>query len=522
MSKDTITAKLKPGIETLRFYVGQSVYFNLNEIVEVRDINGNILPQVNYLDSASNIRIDYVCTSNPSLDLTSFRFDKSPTSNIWDEVSVDTTNYGAQILKFENNPTLPSIGFILIKVIYRKGISILVESFTYLKINYEVVEQPTDLIGYIPPSSMIANDDLTIVSEKEARIDLLTKDSTSGSTWIVENLPVGMTFNGGNRIEGIPKIIDDYDVIIKLIYKEEYNGPIMEDVKTITISVVAGKPEIVTSGFEQFYSQGQGVYIPVINLSVGNDTKNQLLATHNPESYTATGLPAGLTINNSGQIVGSPSDVGVYLTSIYATNSLGDGPSQIFKFNIAHPSSSTPTSPTFLKNDGVDIFFDLQSRALTLTPPKAEAEIASDTKVINSLVADRLMVKTGETLWLNVRFVKGTTPLDPVATGLRFGVAGKLGGPLLMEGDTFTKVGEGSSAYYRMRVAPIENEFSAIIDDYYDDDAVEQISAANENQPSSSGEVEGLCEVALTTGTGETIAEIKSDTLGVLLKRSIF
>ena len=118
--------------------------------------------------------------------------------------------------------------------------------------------------------------------------------------------------------------------------------------------------------------------------------------------------------------------------------------------------------------------------------------------------------------------MKGTTPLDPVATGLRFGVAGKLGGPLLMEGDTFTKVGEGSSAYYRMRVAPIENEFSAIIDDYYDDDAVEQISAANENQPSSSGEVEGLCEVALTTGTGETIAEIKSDTLGVLLKRSIF
>jgi alpha-tubulin suppressor-like RCC1 family protein len=184
---------------------------------------------------------------------------------------------------------------------------------------------------------------------------------------------------------------------------------------------------------------------------------------------------------------------------------------------------TTPTEPpVFLQNDGVDLFFDLQSRALTLTPPKEEATIASDTKVINSLEAEKLLVKTGETLWLNVRFVKGTTPLDPMATGLRFGVAGKLGGPLLMEGNTFTKVGSGSSAYYRMRVTPIENEFSAIIDDYYDDDAVEQISAANENQPSSSGEVEGLCEVALTTGTGETIAEIKSDTLGVLLKRSIF
>jgi len=186
------------------------------------------------------------------------------------------------------------------------------------------------------------------------------------------------------------------------------------------------------------------------------------------------------------------------------------------------PINPSGEAPTFLKNDGVDIFFDLQSRALTLTPPKEETAISSDTKVINSLVADHLIVKTGETLWLNVRFVKGTTPLDPVATGLRFGVAGKLGGPLLMEGDTFAKVGEGSSAYYRMRVTPIENEFSAIIDDYYDDDAVEQIGAANENQPSSNGDIEGICEVALTTGSGETIAQIKSDTLGVVLKRSIF
>jgi hypothetical protein len=91
-----------------------------------------------------------------------------------------------------------------------------------------------------------------------------------------------------------------------------------------------------------------------------------------------------------------------------------------------------------------------------------------------------------------------------------------------MQGDTFTKVGSGSSAYYRMRVTPIANEFDAIIDDYYDDDAVEQISAANENQPSSNGDIEGVCEVALTTGSGSTIAQIKSDTLGVVLKRSIF
>ena len=187
---------------------------------------------------------------------------------------------------------------------------------------------------------------------------------------------------------------------------------------------------------------------------------------------------------------------------------------------IPVPTTALPT--TFLQNNGVDLFFDLQSRALSLTPPKAEATIANDSKVINSMEVERLIVKTGETLWLNLRFVKGTTPFDPVATGLRFGGAGKLGGPLLMEGDSFTKVGEGPAAYYRMRVTAIENEFSAIIDDYYDEDAVEQIASANENQPSTSGDIEGLCELVLTTGSGETIADIKSDTLGVVLKRSIF
>lgn len=187
---------------------------------------------------------------------------------------------------------------------------------------------------------------------------------------------------------------------------------------------------------------------------------------------------------------------------------------------IPVPTTALPT--TFLQNNGVDLFFDLQSRALSLTPPKAEATIANDSKVINTMEVERLIVKTGETLWLNLRFVKGTTPFDPVASDLRFGVAGKLGGPLLMEGDSFTKVGEGPAAYYRMRVTAIENEFAAIIDDYYDEDAVEQIASANENQPSTSGDIEGLCELVLTTGSGETIADIKSDTLGVVLKRSIF
>ncbi len=289
-----------------------------------------------------------------------------------------------------------------------------------------------------------------------------------------------------------------------------------------------GHPVINLAFFKSETNGGQVVYYSEIKQGI--DANIQITASNSPTSFSATNLPPGLSINTStGLLQGSPTTLGMYIATFVATNGIGPSSPKSLRFDvipnvITGPDGPIETSedPIFLKNDGVDVFFDLQSRALALTLPKKETAIPSDTKVINGLQAERLLIKTGETLWLNVRFVKGTTPLDPVATGLRFGVAGKAGGSLLMQGDTFTKVGSGSSAYYRMRVTPITNEFDAIIDDYYDDDAVEQISAANENQPSSNGDIEGICEVALTTGSGSTIAQIKSDTLGVVLKRSIF
>ena len=298
-------------------------------------------------------------------------------------------------------------------------------------------------------------------------------------------------------------------------------------------STLSKIPVINLNHFTSTTNAGEVVYS--YSMQQNREVSIQILATNSPTAFTATNLPSGLTINNSGLIKGIPTNSGMFVSTITATNSTGSSVPKNLRFDVTAASSETgggstivvpinPSgeAPTFLKNDGVDLFFDLQSRHLSLTPPKEETAISSDTKVINSLVADRLLIKTGETLWLNLRFVKGTTPLDPEATGLRFGVAGKLGGPLLMEGDSFTKVGSGSAAYYRMRVTAIENEFSAIIDDYYDEDAVEQISTASESQATSSGDIEGLCEVVLTTGSGENIAALKSDTLGVTLKRSIF
>ena len=387
------------------------------------------------------------------------------------------------------------------------------EGTTYLTVPFVVAEPPTTL----PPlfSSIISNEDVSTFKDEDFSLNLFANRNLSWSQWRVSGLPPGLLFNNYNNISGTLTTNGEFVITITLDYRADYNSPILRETKTITITVGQGLPVVNLNGLNILYNGS--VNVLSTTPQQGKAFSLQINASNNPESFAATGLPPGLTISNSGLVSGTPTTPGTYLAGFSATNDVGTSQQVTLRMDVTEI-----TVPTFLNNGGVDIFFDLQSRTLSLTPPKPEATVAAGSQVVNKLEASKLIVKTGETLWLNLRFTKGTTPLDPEATGLRFGVAGKVGGPLLMEGSDFTKFGNGAAAYYRMRVSSVENEFGAIIDDYYDDDTVEQISDAKEKEAGASGEIEGLCEVVLTTGSGATIADLKSDTLGVTVKRSLF
>jgi beta-glucosidase len=65
----------------------------------------------------------------------------------------------------------------------------------------------------------------------------------------------------------------------------------------------------------------------------------QITATNVPTSFSATGLPAGLTLNaTTGVISGSPSASGNFNVTLRATNALGQGPAAVMSLGI----SSTP------------------------------------------------------------------------------------------------------------------------------------------------------------------------------------
>ena len=392
-----------------------------------------------------------------------------------------------------------------------------VEGTTYLTVPFIVKEAPTSLDPVF--SEMIANADITIGAFESRSIDLLARQNLTYAQWSVENLPPGMAFVEGSKISGTPNIYGEYEVTIKLTYRTDWGSPPLDEQKTITITVEKGRSEIDLTGLDAPWN-GQA-YVLSTGMQVGTATNLQIRATNDPESFTATGLPAGLTINNSGLISGTPTAAGIYLVTLTATNNVGTGASKTLRMNVAAASTAPTPPPVFLENGGVDVFMDLQTRELSLTPPKAEATIASGATVVNSIANKPLLIKSGEILWLNLRFTKGTKSVDPEPTAMRFGVASKIGGPLLMEGDAFTKVGTGSNAYYKMRVVGVAAEFGALIDDYYDEDAVEQIDAEGKVEASTETDIKGLCELKVTTGTGESISDIRSDTMEVVIKKSL-
>lgn len=82
------------------------------------------------------------------------------------------------------------------------------------------------------------------------------------------------------------------------------------------------------------------------NGNVDSPFSYQITATNNPQSFSATGLPAGLSLSAGGQIHGTPTTEGTFNVTLGATNSLGAG-SAILVLTIG-PRVPTPpviTSP---------------------------------------------------------------------------------------------------------------------------------------------------------------------------------
>ena len=81
---------------------------------------------------------------------------------------------------------------------------------------------------------------------------------------------------------------------------------------TLTVTVDYGSP-VISSASSASGTQGQAF-------------SYQIVASHSPASYSATGLPAGLSVNTAnGLISGTPTAAGTFAVTLSATNAIGTG-----------------------------------------------------------------------------------------------------------------------------------------------------------------------------------------------------
>ncbi len=91
----------------------------------------------------------------------------------------------------------------------------------------------------------------------------------------------------------------------------------------------------------QSWTQNQAITAFTVGEANGGDT---------PLSYTASGLPAGVTMSSARQVSGTPTATGSGTATVTATDSDGDTATLTFDWTVNKPETGTVTSPHLLSN----------------------------------------------------------------------------------------------------------------------------------------------------------------------------
>ena len=162
--------------------------------------------------------------------------------------------------------------------------------------------------------------------------------SGSPTSYSATGLPAGLTVNATSGvISGTPTLAATSAVTLKAT---NAGGA---GTKTLTITIAAA-PVVVTAPVISSTATAGG--------TVGTAFSYQIVASGSPTSYSATGLPAGLTINaTSGVISGTPIAAATSAVTLKATNATGSGTKTLTITVAAAPATATLTVVQTIQND---------------------------------------------------------------------------------------------------------------------------------------------------------------------------
>ena len=128
----------------------------------------------------------------------------------------------------------------------------------------------------------------------------------------------------------------------------------------------------------------------VLGYRKGQYFEYQMQATNTPTSWTANGLPSGMSIDSSGLVSGAATAAGVYLVKVIATN--GDGPSAPLEVAMGIEDTNF--------NDGIGIEVNIDLRSGAVSVPGITPSGSNGSQAV-------MFLKYGDKVFLDVGFLKG-------------------------------------------------------------------------------------------------------------------
>ncbi|MBV8789314.1 MAG: putative Ig domain-containing protein, partial [Mycobacterium sp.] len=175
-------------------------------------------------------------------------------------------------------------------------------------------------------------------------LQIAASDSASGQTltFTATGLPAGLSISSGGQITGTPTTAGTSSVTVTV---KDSTGASGSTTFTWTVNPAAGNTVTVTNPGSQ--TSTAGTAISALQIQATDSASGQTL------TFSATGLPAGLSISSSGSITGTPSTAGTYTVTVTATDTTGAKGAATFTWTV-NASSGGCTAAQLLKNPGFE------------------------------------------------------------------------------------------------------------------------------------------------------------------------
>ncbi|MBS2966870.1 cellulose binding domain-containing protein, partial [Actinocrinis puniceicyclus] len=168
-------------------------------------------------------------------------------------------------------------------------------------------------------------------------------DSAAGQslTYTATGLPPGLSISSSGLVTGTPSTAGTYSVTVTA---RDATGASGSASFAWSISGNSGDTVSVTNPGSQ--SGSAGAAIGSLQIHATDSAAGQSL------TYTATGLPPGLSISSSGLVTGTPSTAGIFNVTLTATDSTGASGSASFIWTISSDTTGGGTCQvSYVKNE---------------------------------------------------------------------------------------------------------------------------------------------------------------------------